>query len=290
VPFEARRDQLAAFRDGLKELGFVEGQTVRIEYRWAENQSGRLPKLVSELVKIGVRIITTIGGDAPILAAKAGTATIPIVFVTGGDAVTSGFVASLSRPGGNLTGVSFLPNLLVSKRLQVLSELTPVRLVGVLVNSTNPTAHTQERDAQEAARALGLKLVVLEATIEREIDQAFETFTRENVDAVSVEADPFFLARQGQIVALAAQARLPSIYAFREFAEAGGLLSYGASLAAAYREAGVYSGRILRGEKPADLPVVQSTRFALVVNVATAKALGLTIPPALLARADEVIE
>src|SRR4051812_9824426 len=237
VPFETRRDQLAAFRQGLKAGGFVEGQSIQIEYRWAENQSGRLPILASELVKIGVAVITTIGGDAPILAAKAATATVPVVFVTGGDAVTSGFVASLSRPGGNLTGVSFLPNLLVSKRLQVLGELTSARLVGVLVNSTNPNAQTMKRDAQEAAETLGLKLVVLEAAVEREIDQVFATFSRENVDAISVESDPFFLARQSQIVALAAQVRLPAIYPFREFAEAGGLLSYGASLADAYREA-----------------------------------------------------
>jgi putative tryptophan/tyrosine transport system substrate-binding protein len=291
VPFEARRDQLAGFRRGLKEAGFVEGQNIRIEFRWADNQNQELLALAADLAKVGVSGIVTIGGDRPILAAKAMAGKIPIVFVTGGDPVKNGFVASLNRPGGNLTGVSFLPNLLVAKRVQLLSELTRTTgTMGLLVNPTNPNARSSRSDAHGAARELGRKLVVLEAAVVREIDRAFARFAGDQVEAVVVEADPFFLAKHREIVVLAARHALPAIYAFREFAEAGGLMSYGASLADAYYQAGVYGGRILKGEKPADLPVVQSAKFELVINLATAKALGLEIPPTLLVRADEVIE
>jgi putative ABC transport system substrate-binding protein len=291
VAFESRRDQVAAFRRGLNDWGFVEGRNVAIEYRSADDQAERLPALADDLVGRGVAVIVTIGGDVPVRAAKAATATIPIVFVTGGDPVRNGYVASLNRPGGNLTGVSFLVNLLVAKRLELLSELTPpAGTMGLLVNPNNPNTESSTRDARAAAQALGRKLLVIEAGGEREIDAAFATFAREKVGAVVVEADPFFLARHQQVVARAALEPLPTLYSFREFAAAGGLMSYGASLADAYRQAGAYGGRILKGEKPADLPVVQPTKFELVINLGTAKMLGLTIPPTLLARADEVIE
>jgi putative ABC transport system substrate-binding protein len=291
VPFEARRDQLAGFHRGLKEPGFIEGQNVRIEYRSADNRIERLPALAADLVNNGVAVIVTIGGDLSILAAKAATARIPIVFVTGGDPVASGFVASLNRPGGNLTGVSFLPTLLVAKRVELVRELTPAAdTIGLLVNPNNANAQSSTGDARDAAHALGRKLFVLEAATEREIEESFAGFAREKVGAVVVQADPFFLSRQEQIVALAAGEALPAIYAFREFAEAGGLLSYGTSLADAYRQAAAYAGRILKGENPANLPVVQPTKFEFVLNLKTAKALGLIIPPTLLARADKVIE
>jgi len=290
-PFETRRDQLAGFHRGLNESGFVEGRNVRIEYRWADNRRERLQELAADLIKLGVAVIVTIGGDTPIMAAKAATVTTPVVFVTGGDPVQHGFVASLNRPGGNLTGVSFSVTFLVGKRVQALSELTPTAAtLGLLVNPSNPNVRSTVTDAQEAAQALGRKLFVLEAAVESEIDEALAIFSQGKAEAILVEADPFFLARHEQIVALAAQARLPAIYAFREFPAAGGLMSYGTSLADAYRQAGAYAGRILKGEKPADLPVQQATRFELVLNLKTANALGLAIPPTLLARADEVIE
>jgi putative ABC transport system substrate-binding protein len=291
VPFEARHDQLAGFRRGLNESGFVEGQNLRIEYRSADNRIERLPALAADLVATGVAVIATIGGDLPIEAAKAATTTIPVVFVTGGDPVESGFVASFNRPGGNLTGVSFLPTLLVAKRVELLNELTPAgRTLGVLVNPKNPNAQSSTRDARGAAHALGRKLSVVEAGTEREIEEAFSAFASEKVGAVVVEADPFFLAGHKDLVALAAKEALPAIYAFREFAEAGGLTSYGTSLADAYRQAAAYAGRILKGERPAELPVVQPTKFEFVINLKTAKALGLAVPATLLARADEVIE
>jgi putative tryptophan/tyrosine transport system substrate-binding protein len=258
VPFEARRNQLAGFHQGLNESGFVEGRDVRIEYRWADNRRERLQELAADLIKLGVAVIVTIGGDTPILAAKGATLTTPVVFVTGGDPVKHGFVASLNRPGGNLTGVSFSVNFLVGKRVQALSELNPTAgTVGLLVNPSNPNSRSTMTDAQEAVQALGRKLFVLEAAVESEIDEALATFSKGKAGAILVEADPFFLARHEQIVALAAQAMLPAIYAFREFPAAGGLISYGTSLVDAYRQAGAYAGRILKGEKPADL---QSSR------------------------------
>jgi putative ABC transport system substrate-binding protein len=291
VAFESRRDQVAAFHRGLNDLGFVEGRNVAIEYRSADNQIERLPTLAGDLVSRGVAVIVTIGGDIPVQAAKAATATTPIVFVTGGDPVKNGYVASLNRPGGNLTGVSFLVSLLAAKRLELLSELTPsASAIGMLVNPNNPNAESSTRDARAAAQALGRKLLVVEAGIEREIDAAFATFAQEKVGAAVVDADPFFLARQQQVVALATLEPLPVLYSFREFVAAGGLMSYGASLADAYHQAGVYGGRILKGEKPADLPVVQPTRFELVINLRTAKTLGLAVPLTLQAQADEVIE
>jgi putative ABC transport system substrate-binding protein len=291
VPFEARRDQLSGFRRGLIETGLVEGQNLRIEYRSADNETERLPALAADLLAKGVAVIVTIGGDLPILAAKAATATVPVVFVTGGDPVASGFVASLNSPGGNLTGVSFLPTLLVAKRVELLNELMPAgSTLAVLVNPKNPNAQSSKGDATSAAQALGRKLAFVEAATDREIEEAFAALVKAKVGAVVVEADPFFLARHKALVSLVAREALPAIYAFREFTDAGGLTSYGTSLADAYRQAAAYAGRIVKGERPGELPVVQPTKFEFVINLKTAQALGLTIPPTLLARADEVIE
>ncbi len=291
VAFESRPDQIAAFHRGLNESGFVEGKNVKVEYRSADNHIERLPALAADLVSRGVAVIITIGGDISAQAAKTATVTIPIVIVIGGDPVERGYVASLNRPDGNLTGVSFLVNLLVTKRLELLNELMPRGTkVGVLVNPINPNTEPSLRELRTAAQTLGRELFVAWAGAERDIDLAFAAFAREKVGAVLVEADPFFLARKEQVVALAAMHALPTIYSFSEFAAAGGLMSYGTSLADAYRQAGVYGARILKGEKPADLPVIQPTKFELVLNLKTARALGLDIPPTLLARAHEVLD
>ena len=286
------REPLRGFRQGLKETGHVEGENVAIEYRWAENQIDRLPALASELVHRKVTVIVATGGHPSVLAAKAATTTIPIVFVAGDDPVRLGLVASLARPGGNLTGINFFSSELVAKRLEFLRDLVPTAArVAVLVNSANAaTSESTVRGVEAAAGAIGLQVQVLNASTSREIDAAFATFARERPDALFVGPGPPFNSRHVQLALLAAFHRVPAIYAGRDYAEAGGLMSYGASLTDAYRQVGVYTGRILKGAKPADLPVVQSSKFELVINAQTARMLGIEVPPTLLVRADEVIE
>jgi len=283
-------ERLRGFRQGLKDTGFVEGENLAVEYRWAENQMDRLPELVAELVHRQVAVLVTVG-NATTLAAKA-TTTIPIVFNVNEDPVRLGLVASLARPGGNLTGVNFLAGELAAKRLELLRELVPsATRVAVLVNPANTTTtESTLRDVASAARAIGLQIMVLKTSTSREIDAAFDTFVRERPDALFVNPDPFFLSHRVQLVHLASRHAVPAIYGVREFAEAGGLMSYGPGVAETMRQTGAYAGRILKGAKPADLPVVQSSKFAFVINVQIARMLGLTVPPSLLARADEVIE
>ncbi len=281
----------AAFRRGLSETGLVEGQNVAIEYRWAEGHYERLSGLASELVGLHVSAMVTVGGSVAALAAKPATATIPIVFVMGDDPVKLGIVASFNRPGGNLTGVALLTGELGSKRLGLLCELVPdASAVGFLLNPNVPGAEAQRQDVEMAAKALGRRLLVLHANTEIEFEQNFAMMAREHVGALVVANDPFFDSRRDQLTALAARTGVSAIYHIRDFPAAGGLMSYGASLADAYRQVGNYAGRILKGEKPADLPVMQPTKFELVINLKAARALGLSVPPSLLARADDVIE
>src|SRR5262245_11452987 len=281
---------VAAFRYGLKEAGYVESQNVTIEYRWAENQYDRLPALAADLVRRNVMVIAATSTPAA-QAAKALTSTVPIVFTTGDDPIKLGLVASFNRPGGNATGESHLIGELGSKRLGLLRELLPgITLIATLLNPNFPGAERQLKDAEAAARTLGLQLIVLRASTEREIDAAFATMVQQGASALVVGGDPSFIARREQIVALAARHAIPTIYPARDFAVAGGLMSYGTDFADAYRQARVYTGRIVRGEKPADLPVQRSTKFEFVINFKTAKSLGIAVPNALQLLADEVIE
>jgi ABC-type uncharacterized transport system substrate-binding protein len=284
-------DRLRAFRQGLKDTGYVEGENVRIEYRWAENQVDRLPMLAAELVRQRVNVIATTGGELVALAAKAATVTIPIVFGVSEDPVPYGLVDSHSRPGGNATGVNFLVTELGSKQLGLLHELIPAAArVGLLVSPKSPIAERVMRDVTAAASAIGLQVDVVQASDSREIESVFGTLVHNKADALLVGPDAFFVSRRLQLAILAARHALPAVYNVREYAEAGGLMSYGTNVRDAYRQIGVYVGRILKGAKPADLPVVQSTKFELVINLPTARALGIEVPPQLLARADEVIE
>jgi putative tryptophan/tyrosine transport system substrate-binding protein len=284
-------DLVAAFRQGLAEAGYVEGQNVSLEFRWGEGRYERLAGYAVELVRRAVTVIVTAGGDPAAQAAKAATATIPIVFVSGSDPVKVGLVASLNRPGGNITGVHLLILGLGAKRLGLLHELMPtVNLVGLLVNPNFADALTQLRDVEDAGQSLGMKLVVQKAGTEIEIDTAFADLVRQKTGAILVISDPFFASQRLQIAALAARYAMPAMFELREYAIAGGLMSYGPDLANGYRQGGVYAGKILKGAKPAELPVVQPTKFELVINLKTAKALGLQIPDRLLALADEVIE
>jgi putative tryptophan/tyrosine transport system substrate-binding protein len=289
---DANASYAAAFRKGLNESGYIEGQNVTVEYHWLEGQYDRLPALMADLVHRGVAVIATPGNTPGAVTAKAATATIPIVFGVGGDPVRLGLVASLARPGGNATGIYFFVNELVAKRLRLLHDLVPKAVrVAVLVNPAN-TVLTEPtlREVQEAAPAIGLQIQILDASTIGEIDAAFATLARDRPDALFVTADSFFTSRRGQFATLAARDKIPATYSQRDFVEAGGLMSYGTDLADSFHQVGVYTGSILKGAKPADLPVVQSTKFEFVINLKTAKALGLTVPVQLQQIADELIE
>jgi ABC-type uncharacterized transport system substrate-binding protein len=279
---------LSAFQQGLNETGYVEGRNVAIEFRWAEGRLDRLPELAHDLVRRKVSVIVTTGGESTARAAKAATPTIPIVFISGSDPVESGLVASLSRPGSNLTGVSSILSPLIPKQIGLLSELAPnAVLIGALVS---PESLVRIAELEDAGRAAGRRLIILKASTDADIDVAFETFIQQRVQALLVTPGPLFVTRMDRLVAFAARHSLPAMYSRRELVDAGGLVSYASSTAEGYRQMGVYAGRILKGAKPSELPVVQPTRFELVINLMTAKALGLDVPATLLARADEVIE
>ena len=282
---------VVAFRRGLNETGYVEGKNLGIEFRWAEGHDDRLPALAADLVSRRVAVVVATGGPLPVLAAKAATLTIPIVFSLGADPVKLGLVANLGRPGGNITGVNFITADLFAKRLELLHELVPkAEVIAVLVNPDAPTAESNARSVQDAARSLGVPVRVLRARTEQEIDAALAAAVRLRAGALLVGSDPYFYLRREQIVGLVARHVLPASFDLREFVAAGGLMSYGASLAEVYRQCGIYTGKILGGAKPADLPVLQPTKLELVINLKTAKAFGLAIPQSLLLRADEVIQ
>jgi putative ABC transport system substrate-binding protein len=290
-PSAASTNFLAALRQGLAEGGFVEGRNLAIVYRSSEGNVERLPALAAELVNIPVAVIAAVGGDESVLSAKSVTATVPIVFTTGGDPIDIGIVPSLSRPGGNITGATFLGGMVHTKEIGLLRELVPkLATVGLLVASTNAMTPSILRDVQAAAQSVGLKLVVAEAASERDIDKAFAQLVERRVDALLIASGIIFYRYREGLATLAARHAIPSIFSQRDFAAAGGLMSYGADVRDAYRQAGNYVARILKGDKPADLPVIQATKFELIINVKTAKALGLTVPNTLLAIADEVIE
>jgi putative ABC transport system substrate-binding protein len=283
-------DLVAAFRKGLKEAGYVESEQLTIEYRWAEGHFDRLPTMAADLVNRQVAVIAAVGGDPAALAAKAATATIPIVFNSGTDPVKLGLVANLNRPGGNVTGVSILSSMLLTKQLELLCELVPsAATISFLVNPNNPATEERVKEMQEAVRAVRRRLHIVTAGAEAELEPAFAT-TERHSGTLIVPADPFFTSYRDRLVALAARHSLPASYPFREYAVAGGLMSYGTSLSDVYRVVGIYIGRILKGEKPGDLPVMQSTKVEFVINLKTAQTLGLNFPITLLGRADEVIE
>jgi putative tryptophan/tyrosine transport system substrate-binding protein len=282
---------VAAFRRGLGETGFIEGENLAVEYRWADNQLDQLPTLAADLVRRQVAVIVATGGAFTGLAAKAATSSIPIVFSTGGDPVSQGLVASLNRPGGNITGVTMFTSAIVAKRLELLRELIPsVDAIGFLVNTKSAVVEGEMKEVREAARILGLQLLVVNASDEREIDAAFALLGERQIGALLIMADPFLDSRRDQIVSLAARYTIPAMSVWRDYPAAGGLISYGASLTDSYRQIGIYVGRILKGDAPANLPVVQPTKFELVINLKTAKALKLTVPQTLQGAADEVIE
>ena len=281
---------VAGFRKGLAEAGYIEGRNVTIDYRWAEGRYDRLPELASELVRRAVAVIATAGGSVSALAAKSATATIPIVFLSGGDVVKLGLVASLNRPGANVTGVSQFSVALVPKRLELMRELKPkATTIAFLINPGNPNAELGLQHAHAASGVLGLKLMVVRASSEAELDAAFTDLARERASGLVVETDPFFDGRRDRIVAMAEKHAIPAIYGARDYAVVGGLISYGPDFADTYREAGAYTGQILKGVRPGDLPVLQPTKFQLVVNLKTAKTLGIAIPQTVLVRADEAI-
>ena len=287
---DAQAERTAAFRQGLKDNGIIIGQNATIEFRSADSRTDRLSALAADLIRRQASILVA-NSTASALAAKAATSTIPIAFIVGGDAVKLGLAASYNRPGGNATGINILTSTLEPKRLGLLHELVPqATTIGVLFNPNFPSFEGQVQGVQEAARAIGVQIHVLRASTDREIDAAFETIAQQRITALAVGADPFFDTRRAKLVAMAAHHAVPTMYHFREFAAAGGLVSYGATMTDVYREFGIYTGRILKGTKPADLPVLQPTKFEFVINLKTAKALGLDVPPALSARADEVIE
>jgi putative ABC transport system substrate-binding protein len=283
--------RVVAFRDGLAERGYVEGHSVAIEYRWGLGQYERLPDMAVDLVRHRVAVIAATGGVPSVRAAKAATSEIPIVFTMGGDPVAFGLVASLNRPGSNVTGITLISGEIVSKRIALLLDLLPdAKMLGVLMNSTAPASAAETADAERVAHTLGWQVKVLRVGRELDFEAAFQPLVRERADALLVATDPILESQHHRIVALAAHHAVPTIYALREYAVAGGLMSYGASIGDVYRQAGLYAGRILKGEKAADLPVMQASKFEFVINLKTAKALGLTIPPTVLTLADEVIE